>query len=219
MGAPRRSARSAVCAALLALGLHACARPPSARSALRPILQPVATASLVGQVRIAGESDAVLRGVVFLENLAAPAARSAPRVKLEHVRGRLVPSFSAAERGSELSIVNRDAIYHAAFSLSQPADFSFRAYAPGTHVGLRLDRPGVVRVYCRIHEGESATIFVAPGSLARTSRDGHFAFRDVPAGRFMLGAWADGAAGVRREITLSAGERARHDLMLVPETD
>jgi hypothetical protein len=219
MAAPGRSARiSRSCAALLALALDACAQRPAPPAALMPARP--ATASLVGQMRVAGDDGAAAPGVVFLEGLGEPErSPSAPRVKLEHLRGRLVPSFSAAERGSELWVVNRDAIYHAAFSLSQPGGFSFRAYAPGTRFGLRLDRPGVIRVYCRIHEGESATIFVAPGPLARMSRDGHFAFRDVPAGRFVLGAWADGAAGVRREITLRAGERARQDLLLEPERE
>jgi len=220
MAALRRPARRALAsAAFCALALGACAQRPAPRAAVPPP-RPAATASLVGQLLVAGEDGAAGRGVVFLENLAEPAPRSAETsVKLEHLRGRLVPSFSAAPRGSSLSIENRDAIYHAAFSLSQPGGFSFRAYAPGARVGLRLDRPGVIRIYCRIHEGESATIFVAPGPLARMSRDGHFAFRDVPAGRFLLGAWADGGASASREITLHAGERARHDLLLVPEAE
>jgi len=215
MRGARRIARLALCAcaALIALGACSKARAPAT---LQRASKPDATASLAGRVLFAGDPDALSRGVVFLKDVDAERARNATSVKLEHVNGRLVPSFSAVERGGELTIVNRDAIYHSAFSLSRPNGFSFRAYAPGTRVGLRLSEPGVIRIYCRIHEGEAATLFVAPGPLARPSHDGHFAFREVPAGRFLLGAWAEGAAGVSREITLRAGERAQQDVLLVP---
>jgi hypothetical protein len=121
------------------------------------------------------------------------------------------------ERGSELALDNRDAIYHATFSVSEPNKFSMDAYPPGGEVRLPLAHAGVVRLYCRLHEDERAVVFVVPGRLALRGRSGRYEFDGVAPGRFRLGAWAEGAKPTESEITLHPGERAWRNIQLTAE--
>ena len=85
---------------------------------------------------------------------------------------------------------NDDVIFHNVFSYSTPNDFDLGLYPRGESRAKTFQYPGVVRIYCSIHESMSATIFVAPSShFAVAEPDGDFALRDVPPGKYRLRTW------------------------------
>ena len=57
---------------------------------------------------------------------------------------------------------NDDVIFHNVFSYSTPNDFDLGLYPRGESRAKTFQYPGVVRIYCSIHESMNATIFVAP---------------------------------------------------------
>jgi hypothetical protein len=65
--------------------------------------------------------------------------------------------------------------------------------------------PGVVRIFCSIHESMNGTLFVAPTPwFGVVGADGSYSIAGVPSGRFRLRTWAEKLPPTEREITLRA---------------
>ncbi len=97
------------------------------------------------------------------------------------------PHILAVQVGTEVDFPNYDPIFHNAFSNYDGRIFDLGLYAPGTSRRVLFDRPGIVRVFCNIHESMSAVIAVLPVPwFAVTARNGAFTIRDVPEGEYVL---------------------------------
>lgn len=130
--------------------------------------------------------------VVYLEGLDGPIPAPSRKRSLEiHQKdARFEPAFLAIAAGETVVMPNDDVIFHNVFSYSTPNDFDLGLYPRGDSRARTFLYPGVVRIYCSIHESMSATIFVAPsGHFAVASPDGDFALREVPPGKYRLRTW------------------------------
>jgi len=204
----RRGRRTAPCLALLA-GMLAAA--PAAAETV--VVRGRATLSLHG-VSLAD----VLPVVVYLEPLDAPPPRppATPRPTVHQRDARFAPRFLAVAAGQTVEMPNDDAIYHNVFSYSKPNDFDLGLYPAGQSRAVSLRHPGMVKLYCSIHESMTGTIFVAPSPwFATVSADGRFAIPGVPPGRYRLATWPERLPATRREITVRAGEAAPLTVALV----
>jgi plastocyanin len=126
--------------------------------------------------------------VVYLDGPGgkAPAASASVHQK----DARFAPSFLAVAAGQSIAMPNDDRIFHNVFSYSKPNDFDLGLYAAGESRTVTLRHPGVVRLYCAIHESMNGTIFVAPSPwFAVAASDGSFAIAGAPAGRRRLRSW------------------------------
>jgi plastocyanin len=149
--------------------------------------------------------------VVYLEPLeesANPRTRSAATMRQHNAR--FAPPFLVVPVGQSVSMPNEDAIFHNAFSFSEPNHFDLGLYPAGESRSVRFDHPGVVRIYCSIHESMNATIFVAPTPwFAVGNREGRFRIQRVPAGRWRLRTWTESLPDTTRDLTLTvAGARS-----------
>ena len=148
--------------------------------------------------------------VVYLEPLAggdAGTVRSRGVPKMRQRDARFSPSFLVMAAGQSLEMVNDDAIYHNVFSYSKPNDFDLGLYPAGETRKLPLRHPGVVKLYCSIHESMNATILVTPSRwFAIASTSGRYVLTGIPAGRYRAVAWAERLPATEREIELGAGE-------------
>ncbi len=82
---------------------------------------------------------------------------------------------------------NYDPIFHNAFSNYDGQIFDLGLYPPGTSRRVRFARPGIVRVFCNIHESMSAIIAVLPVPWhCVTSRTGQFLIAGVADGEYTL---------------------------------
>jgi plastocyanin len=130
--------------------------------------------------------------VVYLEGVDGTLAFTVPRRSLEiHQKdAAFAPPFLAIAAGETVVMPNEDVIFHNVFSYSTPNDFDLGLYPRGDSRSKTFQYPGVVRIYCSIHESMNATIFVAPSSyFAVASATGEFAIRDVPPGKYRLRTW------------------------------
>ena len=152
-----------------------------------------------GEVRgriVLGVEGATLDGagplVVYLEGVDAPLT-SPPRksaLEIHQKDASFTPTFLAIAAGETVVMPNDDVIFHNVFSYSTPNDFDLGLYPRGDARKKTFQYPGVVRIYCSIHESMNATIFVAPSSLfALAGANGEFAIRDVPPGTYRLRTW------------------------------
>jgi plastocyanin len=154
---------------------------------------PLAGASVTGRVELKDSRDPSVRsknyaGVVVSllpvdRTPVLPPAHAVIRQKDKVFR----PHVLAVTAGTTVDFPNDDPIFHNAFSNYNGQIFDLALYPPGTTKGVRFTRPGVVRVFCNIHESMSAVIVVLRTPyFAVTKKDGTFTIPDVPAGNYEL---------------------------------
>ena len=118
------------------------------------------------------------------------------------------PHVVAIEVGTAVDFPNRDPMEHNAFSNFDGQIFDVHLYAPQTSRRVVFRRPGIVHVFCNIHETMSAVIAVLPTPyFAVSSAAGRFEVR-APAGEYMLRFWdersqPDAVAKLARRVTVS----------------
>ena len=130
--------------------------------------------------------------VVYLESAGPPLHFELPKQALElHQKdASFSPAFLVIAAGESVVMPNDDVIFHNVFSYSTPNDFDLGLYPRGDSRAKTFQYPGVVRVYCSIHESMSATIFVAPTIWhAIADSKGEFVIPDVPPGSYRLRTW------------------------------
>lgn len=118
--------------------------------------------------------------------LPLPAPRPRPAV-MEQKNKTFRPHVLAIQVGTAVDFPNYDPIFHNAFSTYDGRIFDLGLYPPGTSRRVLFDRPGIVRVFCNIHESMSAIIAVLPSPwFCVTPRTGAVLIPDVPPGEYVI---------------------------------
>ncbi len=172
-----------------------------------------ARGTISGVVRPVGR----LGAVVWLEG-GPPAPRVArPRITISQRGARFRPPLSVAVVGQEIAFPNDDHITHNVFSVSTSKSFDTELYRPGSKPVIRLERPGIVDLFCKIHEHMHATIVVVPGPHhARTDLGGGFSLGGVAPGKYRLMAYDPETGTASTELRVPAGEGATVELQTRP---
>jgi plastocyanin len=153
--------------------------------------------------------------VAFLDSRAPMPPVRHERLAIHQRNALFAPDFLAITVGQTVEMSNDDAIFHNVFSFSKPNDFDLGMYPAGEKRRVTFSHPGVVKIYCSIHESMSGTIFVSPSPwFAVASAQGDFLISGVPAGRYTLRVWNERLPESQRELTLAPGERRRLELSL-----
>jgi len=170
----------------------------------------------------AARRTAALEGKIQLP----PGARSADvyvyveNVKASHVKGKSIeikqenkqfsPRLAVVQAGTNVLFPNFDAIYHNVFSMSPHNSFDLGSYRAGDKPrSVTLTTPGVVEIFCNMHQKMSADVLVVPSPLyTKVRADGTFRIENVPVGVRKVVAWSPGikAAQQRVEVTATGGE-------------
>jgi plastocyanin len=154
--------------------------------------------------------------VVYLEAVAAPAPRPAPTTQIRQHLARFEPAFTVVPVGAEVRMPNEDTIFHNVFSYSRPNDFDLGLYGAGEARSVRFRTPGLVRIYCSIHEKMNGLIYVTPSSLyALPDARGAYRITGVPPGRYRLRAWSERLPVWTRDVELRAGQTAEVEVRLL----
>jgi plastocyanin len=176
-------------------------------------------ASVHGHVRVGaaglslGDAGPI---VVYLEALAAPAPAPAAGVEIRQHLARFEPGFTVVPAGAPVRMPNDDTIFHNVFSYSRPNDFDLGLYGAGEARTLRFEQPGLVRIYCSIHERMNGLIYVTPSSLFATpGASGAYRIGGVPPGRYRLRVWSERLPVWTRELELRAGENVEIEARLL----
>jgi plastocyanin len=185
------------------IGIPVTARRPSAAYATRVVPQPVLAP--VSELR---------HVVVFLKD--APALRTDPTtVEIRQRDENFVPRVVAVPVGSLVQFPNDDPIYHNVFSLSRARTFNLGRFPRGESKGVRVNRPGVVKVFCELHSHMTATIMVFNHPwFAMVGEDGRFELSNVPSGAREITAWHERLGDNSVPVRLEAGRATEADFVL-----
>ncbi len=115
------------------------------------------------------------------------------------------PRVLAVVAGSTVSFPNRDPILHNIFSVSDPYRFDLGLYGRGEAQSVTFDRPGVVRVYCNVHQGMVGYVLVLDTPyFTSPDESGRFRLTGLREGSGTLTVWHEQAAPWSRHIQVPA---------------
>lgn len=155
-------------------------------------------------------------GVVYLEtapNGSWTLPKERPQLAL---RGfNFQPEFVVVPVGQTLQLLNADRLMHGPFSLSPPKTFELGRHAAGETHSLTFDKPGVVDLFCNIHETEQGVVVVVPSTFfSLLAPDGSFQIGGVPPGRYRLIGYSPEAETVSQVVEVRSRERTVVKLQL-----
>jgi plastocyanin len=180
---------------------------------------PAAGADVEGDVRVSGTEGTALPGgqpvVAYLTGFRQPPL---PETNVISQKNKVfVPSLRVIVAGQSVQFTNDDPVVHNVFSTSAARDFDLGKPGPHQTRDVSFPTPGLVDVYCNIHEAMFANVLVLPNrAFAIVDEQGHFIIRGVPPGHYPLHVWGRNIAPFETEVTLVEGKPASVNLVLNP---
>ena len=139
----------------------------------------------------------------------APAVMGSMRT-MEQTDTAFVPSLLVVPVGSEVAFPNADPFFHNVFSYSSTERFDLGRYPRGESKAVLFEEPGIVAVFCEVHEFmRSAVVVVESPYHDIVDDDGRFSIEDVPPGDYTLVIWHADLGTVEQPITVTAGGTVR----------
>jgi len=93
------------------------------------------------------------------------------------------PAALVVQVGTTVRFPNEDTFFHNVFSYSSAARFDLGRYPRGEAKEVRFDEPGIVKVYCEVHEFMRAVVVATENPFhAVVDENGRFRLEGVPTG-------------------------------------
>ena len=126
-----------------------------------------------------------------------------------------VPGVLVVPVGTEVRFPNRDPFFHNVFSYSTTERFDLGRYPRGEAKTVQFDEPGVVKIYCEVHESMRSAVIVSENSYhAVVGTDGSFVIEGVPPGVHKLVVWHVDLGTATAQVRVSDGGTARVELTI-----
>lgn len=156
-------------------------------------------------VKIATPDTAV--PVVYLEG-SFPASTNTIKVEIGQKNLQFMPGMLVVQKGTTVEFPNQDDLYHSVFSYSKVKRFDLGRYLKTEKPAAQtFDQPGVIKLFCEIHEHMRGTILVLDTPhFTKTSTNGTFKLENLPAGKYVLKAWLNEKTTWEQPVELKAGE-------------
>jgi plastocyanin len=205
------------CFTLLAAATFVSAADPGAVKGLAELPAKAAEAvssqrysNIVGQIGKPKEHV----GVVWLEGEFPKSDAPPATVTIGQRDYQFEVAVAAVPVGAKVLFPNHDDAYHNVFSYSKAKRFDLGRYLKSeTPPAVVFDKPGVIQLYCEIHEHMRATIVVVDSPYyTTTDADGNFRLENLPPGRFRLKAWLGRRNLVERDVAVSEGRTLEMNL-------
>jgi plastocyanin len=121
-----------------------------------------------------------------------------------------VPSLLVVPVGTVVEFPNEDHFFHNVFSYSESKRFDLGRYPRGESKSITLGKPGVVRIYCEVHEFMRAAVIVVDQPFhAIVDENGGFVLSAVPPGRHTVTVWHPDRGLKEVPVTVTANGVAR----------
>ena len=146
---------------------------------------------------------------VYVENVKGPRINQTIEIKQENKQ--FSPRTAVVPIGTTVTFPNLDPVFHNVFSNSATNSFDLGSYRAGDQTrSVVMTKPGVVDVYCNMHQRMSAHVLVVPSKLfVKVRPDGSFRLDGVPLGARSVVAWSPNLRPTQRKIDVTpAGAHA-----------
>jgi plastocyanin len=162
--------------------------------------------------RIADPLLARLPAAVYVEAIAGttfPAPAEHPVIDQRSLV--FIPHVLPVLRGTTVDFRNSDTVKHNIFSSRKsPTVFNLGTYGAGVVKSVTFDRPGVVTLLCNVHAEMSAYVVVVETPyFTVTDREGRFAIKGVPPGRYQLAFWHEILTGEAQAAQVESSRAAQ----------
>ena len=193
-----------------ATGLPALPAAPAPAEEKRPraptrTLEP-RTGVVEGKVDVPGGD---VKDVYVYVDVRGPRVNQTLEIKQENKQ--FSPRTAVVQLGTTVTFPNLDPIFHNVFSNSPTNSFDLGSYRAGDQTrSVVMTKPGVVDVYCNMHQRMSAHVLVVPSKhYAKVRPDGSYRLEGVPLGARKVVAWSPNLKAVQRSVEVTAaGARA-----------
>lgn len=153
--------------------------------------------------------------VVYLTGFRQPAPDQRPVISQKNKT--FSPPLTVVVAGQWVRLTNDDTVLHNVFSTSKARPFDLGKPGPGEARDVQFPTPGVIDLYCNIHETMAATIVVLPNrSFAVVDGGGPFRIPDVPEGTYSLFAWGPRVNPFQTHVTVTRTGAAPVTITLTP---
>jgi plastocyanin len=161
-----------------------------------------------GRVKVPGGDTSDL--YVYIENYRGPMVRGRA-VEIKQENKQFIPRVQVVPVGTSVTFPNLDPIFHNVFSNSPRNSFDLGSYRAGDQTRSAVfNSPGVVDIYCNIHQRMSAHVLVVPSKLyVRVRPDGGFRIEGVPTGLRTVVAWSPSLKPAQQKVEVGAGIASR----------
>jgi plastocyanin len=160
--------------------------------------------SIEGKVSIPGGAPESV--YVYVDGLRGPPARG-KSIEIRQEGRQFSPRLAVVQAGTTAVFPNFDSVFHNVFSTSPRNTFDLGAYRAGDKPrSVTLTSPGVVDVFCNMHQKMSASILVLPNAMYTKVRpDGTFRLENVPVGTRKLVAWSPETKASQQRVEVTVG--------------
>lgn len=153
--------------------------------------------------------------VVYLEGQFPKSAANSPTLtnEVRQLGMQFHPPLLPIQVGTAVAFPNGDDFYHNVFSYSKTKRFDLGRYRKNEGPPVEVfDKPGVVKLYCEIHQHMRGIVLVLNTPyFTRTQTNGSYRLPDLPIGHFLLKAWIDEKHAYEKPVDLEPGQRLRVD--------
>lgn len=170
-------------------------------------------------ITITAHKDRSTKGVV-VELVALNHEAIAPdKIEIDQVDKEFVPLVSVVPIGSTVLFNNLDELKHHVYSVSSGNQFDLPLHNGVSPEEISLDKSGVVKLGCNIHDWMLAYVYVSESDRVKTADDtGIVSFTDVPAGKYEIRLWSprlrNTKVPVTEIITIAENQTLKHTVKL-----
>jgi len=164
-------------------------------------------AALDGKVSVSGGDLSEV--YVFVENVRGAPVRNRT-IEIKQENKQFSPRLAVVQTGTQVVFPNLDTVFHNVFSNSPKNSFDLGSYRAGDKArSVVMTSPGLVEVFCNVHQKMNVNIMVVPNNLyTKVRADGSFRIENVPVGARKVVAWSPNTKLVAQkvEVTPSGGQ-------------
>jgi len=127
---------------------------------------------------------------------------------------QFVPYVSAVRVGTSIKFPNYDKMEHHVKSFSPAKEFEYKIYEKGTPPPVVFDKPGVVIIYCMLHEWMRTYVMVLDTPYSgKTPETGIATIDGLPDGSYEVRAWHPDMGTIKQPLLQTvkvSGSDAQH---------
>lgn len=136
-----------------------------------------------------------------------------PNPTIEQRDLQFQPRLLAITVGTSVDFPNSDPVFHNVFSYSRTKTFDLGRYRQGRSKSVEFDKPGLVKVFCEIHNTMQAFVLVLDTPYFTLSDEAMgYSFENIPAGKYELVLWQEQLPELRKSIEIRANENLELNL-------